>query len=67
MSMSDDTIAVGTVILLAVALGLYLFSRHQARKQEEWREQKLRSIDAKKAAIAAKKRGQDPDNQSSAD
>lgn len=62
MNVSDEVITIGTVVLVVVVLALFLFMRRQAQQQEQWREEKLRSIDAKRAAIAARKRGQDPDN-----
>ena len=47
-----------TGALAAVALVLLFATQTQAKRQKDWRREKLKSIEAKKARIAARKHGQ---------
>lgn len=49
--------------LAVVVLALFWVIQMDAKRQEKWRREKLKSIDAKKARIAARKRGQSEDGE----
>ena len=49
---------VTTFALAVIAIALFTVIQMDAKRQDKWRREKLKSIDAKKAKIAARKRRQ---------